>query len=476
MAIADAGSSSQRAFRPRRLRLDLTTPTLLGLPLAWLGVFFLVPIAIVAAYSFDVYSLDPGPHGFTLTAWHDFLHSSVYLKLFWKSVKLSLIVSAIIVLLAYPLAYYLALSGTKRKYILLLLLIAPFLTSYLLRVLAWKVILGNQGAVNTFLFWTGLRSPDHPLSQLLYSRFAVMLVLGYVWLPFVALPIFVSLESLDRRLLEAATDLGASRLQAFRRVTLPLSLPGVVAAFLFVFIPTLGEFVTPSLVGGANGYMYGNQFLTNADLRGALETSAIIAALSSVGAVVLGVLASIALTRRRFRGRAAVSALLLSPLVIPYVVFGISLLLLFHQLGVPRSLLTVVIGHIVISLPYTILVLVPRLDQIDVSLEEAAFDLGASRLRTFRSITLPLILPAVVSAFLIAFTTSFDEYAVASFVVGTRVTFPIYLYSALRFPNQLPQVIAVAVVVMVLSLVVVVAAEVGRPIAGRGVRSVEGSG
>jgi spermidine/putrescine transport system permease protein len=209
------------------------------------------------------------------------------------------------------------------------------------------------------------------------------------------------------------------------------------------------------------------EFLSNSDLRGALETSAIIASVSSVGAVLLGVLSSIALTRRNFRVKSAVSALLLSPLVIPYVVFGIALLLLFHQLGVPRSLLTVVIGHIVISLPYTILVLVPRLNQIDVSLEEAAFDLGASRLRTFRSITLPLILPAVVSAFLIAFTTSFDEYAVASFVVGSRVTFPIYLYAALRFPEQLPQVIAVAVVVLVLSLTVVIAAEVGRRVAER---------
>jgi spermidine/putrescine transport system permease protein len=217
-------------------------------------------------------------------------------------------------------------------------------------------------------------------------------------------------------------------------------------------------------------------FLANSEIRGALETSAIIAAVSSAGAVVLGVLASIALTRRRFRIKPAVSALLLSPLVIPYVVFGISLLLLFHTLGVPRSLLTVVIGHVVISLPYTILVLVPRLDQIDVSLEEAAFDLGASRLRTFRSITLPLILPAVVSAFLIAFTTSFDEYAVASFVVGTRVTFPIYLYSALRFPSQLPQVIAVAVVVLVLSLAVVVAAEVGRRFVERRFVALESSG
>jgi spermidine/putrescine transport system permease protein len=210
-----------------------------------------------------------------------------------------------------------------------------------------------------------------------------------------------------------------------------------------------------------------HQFIDNADLRASLETSAIIASLTSLGAVFLGTLASIALARRRFRAKAAFSAFLLSPLVIPLVVFGVSLLLLFHQLGIPRSIFTVVIGHIVISLPYTILVLVPRLEQIDASLEEAAYDLGASHLRTFRSVTLPLILPAIVSAFLIAFTTSFDEYAVASFVVGTRVTFPIYLYAALRFPSQLPQVIAVAVVVLTVSLVVVVAAELGRRAAER---------
>jgi spermidine/putrescine transport system permease protein len=209
-----------------------------------------------------------------------------------------------------------------------------------------------------------------------------------------------------------------------------------------------------------------HQFFHDSELHSALEASAIVAALSSLGAVALGVLSSLAL-RRRFPGRAAVSALLLSPLVIPYVVFGISLLLLFHTVGLGRSLLTVVIGHIVISLPYTILVLVPRLDQIDRSLEEASYDLGARRLRTFRSVILPLILPAIVSAFLIAVTVSFDEYAVASFVVGTRVTFPIFLYSAVRFPSRLPEVIAVAVVVMTVSLIVVIAAELGRRAAER---------
>lgn len=243
------------ALRGRRLRRALVTPGLLGLPVGWLTCFFLVPIGIVAAYSLGP-SLAASPHPVTLKTWHDFLHSTTYLRLFLSSLELSLIVSVMVVALAYPLAYYLALSGTKRKYVLLLLLIVPFLTSYLLRVLAWKIILGNQGPVDSFLSWIGL----HPLS-LIYTRFAVILVLAYIWLPFVALPIFVSLESLDRGLLEAASDLYASRLQAFRRVTLPLSLPGMVAAFLFVFIPTLGEFVTPSLVGGpssSSGYMYGS--------------------------------------------------------------------------------------------------------------------------------------------------------------------------------------------------------------------------
>jgi spermidine/putrescine transport system permease protein len=239
------------------------------------------------------------------------------------------------------------------------------------------------------------------------------------------------------------------------------------APIVILLIFSFNKSTIPTFPLSGFTFRWYREFLSNTDLRAALETSAIVASLSSAGAVVLGILASLALTRRRFTGQSAVSALLLSPLVIPYLVFGISLLLLFHTIGLARSLLTVVIGHIVITLPYTILVLVPRLDQIDASLEEAAFDLGASRLRTFRSITLPLILPAVVSAFLIAFTTSFDEYAVASFVVGSRITFPIYLYSALRFPSQLPQVIAVAVVVLLLSLTVVIVAEVGRRIAER---------
>ena len=256
---------------------------------------------------------------------------------------------------------------------------------------------------------------------------------------------------------------GARAMRAFFALVVAFLYAPIVILLIFSF----NNSDVPSFpLSGFTLHWY-SQFLHNSDLHAALETSAIVAALSSLGAVVLGILASIALTRRHFRLKAGASALLLSPLVIPYIVFGVSLLLLFHTLGIPRSILTVVIGHIVITLPYTILVLVPRLQQIDASLEEAAYDLGASRLRTFRSITLPLILPAVVSALLIAFTTSFDEYAVASFVNGSTTTFPIYLISAFRSPHNLPQVIAVAVVVLVVSLVVVVGAEVGRRIAER---------
>ena len=196
----------------------------------------------------------------TLGAWKRFLSGdSVYLGLFWKSIRVSLTVSIMVVLMAYPVGYFLALCVKKRKYVLLLVIIAPFLTSYLLRVLAWKVILGDRGVINTALYELHLREPGHPIDWLIYSQFAVMLVLAYVWVPFVALPIFVALNSLDGSLLEAAGDLGASRWRTFLRVTLRHSLPGVMAAFVFVFVPTIGEFVTPQLVGGSTGgFLFGN--------------------------------------------------------------------------------------------------------------------------------------------------------------------------------------------------------------------------
>ena len=236
------------------------TAGLLSGPMLWLLLFFVAPVLYVAAYSLGAIKLFPTDAGVTsFDDWRHFLGGgSVYMGLFWKSIRISLTVSIVVVLLSYPIGYFLALCVRRMKYVLLLLVIVPFLTSFLLRVLAWKVILGDRGVVNSLLFSLHIRSPDDPISWLLYSQFAVMLVLAYVWIPFVALPIFVSLNTLDRSLLEAASDLGASRWKTFLRVTLPLSAPGLLAAFIFVFVPTIGEFITPLLVGGPSGYLFGN--------------------------------------------------------------------------------------------------------------------------------------------------------------------------------------------------------------------------
>ena len=146
-----------------------------------------------------------------------------FLRLFFRSVTMATTSSIWAVLIAFPIAYYLAFGIKKSKYTWLLIVIAPFLTSYLLRIFAWKVILGDQGLINSAFFELGLRDPDNPFSFLIYSQFTVILVLLYAWVPFIVLPIFIALENMDRRLLEAATDLGASRLSALRKVTLPIA-------------------------------------------------------------------------------------------------------------------------------------------------------------------------------------------------------------------------------------------------------------
>ena len=212
--------------------------------------------------------------------------------------------------------------------------------------------------------------------------------------------------------------------------------------------------------------------LENEQLISALETSAGVAAVSSLIAVSLGVLAAYAISRRRFRGKGAASGLFLAPLVIPYVVFGIALLILFRAVDdflIPRlgiyfglGLHAIVIGHVVVSLPYTILTISPRLDRLGVGIEEAARDLGASTASTFRRVTLPLLIPALVSAYLIAFTLSFDEYAIASFVAGDSTTYPLFLYGQVRIRIGLPQMIAVSVIVLIASMALVVGTEAWR--------------
>jgi spermidine/putrescine transport system permease protein len=253
---------------PRKRRRRGTAKVNLGLisvPLLWIILFFVVPVVLVALYSVGVFTLiEPYDEYMSLGLWKYFLQSETYLGgplgrgLFWKSMKVSLGVSLTCVVLAYPVAYMLALVAGRRKYTLLLVIITPFLTSYLLRVLAWRVLLNPQGVIQETLRGLGVLGAENNVGWMYNSTFAVYLVLAYAWVPFVALPIFVSLESLDLQMLEASSDLGASRWTTFWKVTFPMSMPGVIAAFVFVFIPTIGEYVTPQIVGGKAGFLFGN--------------------------------------------------------------------------------------------------------------------------------------------------------------------------------------------------------------------------
>lgn len=173
-----------------------------------------------------------------------------------KSIAMSLAITLAVIAMAYPMAYFLAFRVTRNKALWLVLLTIPFWTSYLLRVFAWKIVLGFNGAINSGLKSLGIIA--EPLSFLLYNPLAVMITLVHAWIAFAVLPIYVSLEKIDRSLLEAATDLGDSRWRRFLRITLPLSAPGTIGAALLVFIPTVGDYVTPTLVGGPGGTMIGN--------------------------------------------------------------------------------------------------------------------------------------------------------------------------------------------------------------------------
>jgi len=225
-------------------------------PALFLVVLFLLPLAVMVLFSFRAGSFGPESEIFTLQNYRDFLGNTALHRLLWRSTGIAFLVSLYSVVLAYPIAYFLVFEAGRARLTLLTIIIVPAWVSYLLRVLTWKVILGSNGMLSSFLQWAGLANEAVPV--LLYSRSAVVITLVYVWIPFVALPIFAALERVDRGLLEAAADLGSTNWQAFLRITLPLSLPGVIAGFLFVFIPTVGEYVTPALVGGTQGLMYGN--------------------------------------------------------------------------------------------------------------------------------------------------------------------------------------------------------------------------
>ncbi|MFQ5547715.1 MAG: ABC transporter permease subunit [Woeseia sp.] len=250
---ASRWSSSVRAYFLRHEWLrgyTLLSPTLIVMICA-----LALPIFTLVVYSFwtqDYIHIDKSA---TLKNYQTFFDKWMYGSLLLRSIRMSATVTLINICLAYPVAYFLAFKVRKNIMTWLILINLPFWTSYLLRVLAWKIMLGNSGVINSTLL--GLDIIEGPLEFLLYSRFAVVLTLVHAWAAFAILPIYLSLSKIDRSLLEAAADLGEGPIRRFLRVTLPLSMPGVIAAAIIQFIPTVGDYITPVMVGGPKGMMFG---------------------------------------------------------------------------------------------------------------------------------------------------------------------------------------------------------------------------
>jgi spermidine/putrescine transport system permease protein len=232
---------------------------LAGPPFLGLLLFFIVPLVLIGAYSLRAGTGVIRPtDAWTLTLDHyaQVLGTTSFLRQLGISVLVAGGVAAAATTLAYPMAYFLAFRAGRRAAMYLTLLLIPFAVSYLLRIMAWKLMLGPNGGINSLLGAIGLT--QEPVSLLLYSRAAVVITLVYIWIPFATLPIYAAMQRIERAQLEAAADLGAGPWVRFWRVSVPLSLPGALAAFFMVFIPTVGEYVTPALVGGPAGQMYGN--------------------------------------------------------------------------------------------------------------------------------------------------------------------------------------------------------------------------
>ena len=250
-----------RSWRGRLHALYLRSDTLKGFTLLSptllvMGLTMCIPFGIMVVMSFWTQIGFEFDTAFSLVNYAEAVEKPMYRALLLRSLTISAICTVATVLLSYPMAYYVAFHVRKHKMAWIILMTVPFFSSYLLRIFAWKIILGYNGVINSGL--KGLGLIEQPLAFLLYSPTAVVITLAHAWAAFAILPIYISLEKIDRSLIEAATDLGDGPVKRFLGITLPLSMPGVIAASLMIFIPTVGDYVTPTLVGGPDGLMIAN--------------------------------------------------------------------------------------------------------------------------------------------------------------------------------------------------------------------------
>jgi ABC-type spermidine/putrescine transport system permease subunit II len=527
------------------------------------GAFFVLPLGVLFVYSFWAVRDFAIVHVWSLANYGHAVGDALNLDLLFRSLAIGAVAGGLCVVLAVPFAYAATFRFPRLRTALLFAALVSMFASYLVRVYAFQTILGESGVINWALRAAGVVT--EPVSFLLFNRFAVIVTLANVFLPYVLLPIWASMQGIDRNVLEAARDLGESPGGVFRRVVLPASMPGIVAGFTFAFVLSAGDYVTTTLVGGTDGMMIGRKIanafgLTNdyplgsalaftmlvclglvvllvklapaalallhrpfdrvrlpvmrrrnaptrlAGLwahawvagvlgflflplvivvvlsfttrgvpafpihgltlhwygnvfgdpvfRDALVTSLLLAALTAVAAALMGTLAAMALVRHRLRARALVTALLVAPLAMPGLVTGIAMLMVYVAAGVTLNTWTILAGHVVFATPFVLLVMAARLREFDMSLEEAARDLGEGPFDVFRRVTLPLIFPAVAGGALIAAALSLDEFVITNFVAGSTVTLPLFIWSKLRIgvtpdTNAVSTLILVGLVILV---------------------------
>ena len=261
-----------RALRPGR-------GWVIAAPLLWLTLFFLLPFGIVLKISLSEAAISVPPYGAILDYSAETLNialnfgnylflttDTLYVAAYWGSVKIAFLSTLLCLLIGYPMAYAMARAPARWQLVLLLLVMLPSWTSFLIRVYAWMGILSNNGLINNGLLWLGLI--DSPI-RMMNTNFAVILGIVYAYLPFMILPLYANLSRLDGSLLEAASDLGSRKINTFLKVTLPLSKGGIIAGSMLVFIPAVGEYVIPELLGGPNTVMIGKvlweEFFHNRD-------------------------------------------------------------------------------------------------------------------------------------------------------------------------------------------------------------------
>ncbi|MGM0521744.1 MAG: ABC transporter permease subunit [Pseudomonadota bacterium] len=269
----------QRQVTAWAKRLRLGRRTIIAFPLVWLSLFFLMPFALVLKISLSEAAINVPPYGplveYANQTLHVFLNvgnylfllsDSYYVAAYWGSIKIAFTATLACLLLGYPMAYAMARAPKRWQLVLMLLVMLPSWTSFLIRIYAWMGILGNSGLINNLLLWLGLI--DTPL-RMMNTPFAVIIGIVYAYLPFMVLPLYAHLSRLDNSLLEAASDLGSRRFNTFMKVTLPLSTGGIIAGSMLVFIPAVGEFVIPELLGGPDTLMIGkvlwDEFFQNRD-------------------------------------------------------------------------------------------------------------------------------------------------------------------------------------------------------------------